>query len=187
MIQKKAHGHRDDDAQIHKNVGIKEHGAQDGNLLEQRDARVGDPRHQFVGNLCRLRGRIEHDIFPNKVGQTRAKDGEREARDILVGLERDGEHRVDQRAQRAARKRQQQHEEHASGIIPAHEAKNRAHIHHAFYTEVQIAALFREDFPQRAIQQRHARGNGRRKEAQKVRNCLAHSTLPPLKPTKRSR
>ena len=107
-----------------------------------------------------------------KVGYARAKGGQRQARYVLIGLERNGQEGINQCAQHASADGKQQRDHRAARNIAAHESEGRAHVHHALYAQVQVPGLFGDDFTQRAVQQRNARQHGGIQESKKSAHHL---------------
>ena len=137
------------------------------------DAHPGEHR-----DLC-LKGLVDEalggcaaveDVHAEEVGYAHAERREREAGDILVGAQADGQEAVDQTARHRRQEGADERQDHAQrhirvrgGVlidIRAGEACEAAQIHDARHTQVQIAGLFRDDFAHRAVHDDRPEGDG---------------------------
>lgn len=104
------------------------------------------------------------------VADARAEDRQGQAGHVLVRAQADGQEGVEQSGQSRGGKAAEQRDQNAEDRIRAGEgclelqrtgkARNRADVHDAGNAEVQVAALFRQNLTQRAIENDRAEGNG---------------------------
>ena len=86
----------------------------------------------LAGALCGL-------LFAVLTVSLQAEGGEGQAGDVLVGLERHGEHREQQPAQGGSEEGRQYPHQQAVGVTPHDVAEDGTHRHDALYAQVQAA------------------------------------------------
>jgi len=109
------------------------------------------------GRRCVLVGQA----FAEGVGKARTEDRQGQAGDVLLGLEGDGQDRVQQGAETGAEHTGEDGEGNVVRMISSDEAGGSTHHHQAFDAEVEVAGAFGQRFAQRAQKQRNSHAHGR--------------------------
>ena len=113
-----------------------------------------------------------------------AEDGQRQAGDILVGPEGDGEEGIEEAPQGGGQKgrdKGQDHRHHGDGVPSGNaliekrgdEAGGAAHIEKPLHAQVQVAGFLGQDLPQGAVHQGGAHEDGGHKKVHKECHAAA--------------
>ena len=132
---------------------------------------------------------MEFRVPPKEVGHTAAEDGQRQAGDVLVGPEGDGQETVQQTAQGGGGERRQQrdHQTHETGGIGivelieegGRQSRNTAQIHDPGDAQVQVAGFLCQDLAHGAEQNDGAELDSRLNQ---LNNLVDAHLAPPFRP-----
>ncbi len=146
--------HRQQNREVGQEAVGEQHLAQHRNVLEQRQLLAEGAGRGGHGYLAHAAGQLGQGTA-EEVAHAHAEGGQRQTGDILVGAQGDGQHAVDQSAQRARQQRAHQRDQkahhgnrrHRRLLIEerARQTGNAAHVHHARHAQIQVARLFRQD------------------------------------------
>lgn len=90
-IEHPSHGNGDDNAQVDHEVVGEEQLADDGDVGEEIGKELGGEQVIQVGADDQAAACLDAIVFAEKLAKTHAEDGQRQASDVLVGAEGDGE------------------------------------------------------------------------------------------------
>ena len=151
--------HGDGDGQVDHDAQVLPGGT--GEQDREGETEGGECLQVGVAFLTQARHDEAHDA--------RAEDGQGQTRDVLVGLEADGQDAVEQTHETCGEESGQDAQDHdeESGDVPCQDqsldhgtAACRAYAHDTGDTQVEVAYLLGDDFTRGAVEEGHAQGDG---------------------------
>ena len=174
------HGHGQNDGQIYHKAVAEQQGAHGAHARQSGD--IG-PIGGAGGSHGDLTDAASHGIqaAAEEVCDAAAENGQRQAGDILIGPEGDGQKAVNQAAQSGCQKRGdegQQQTDNGGGILAVdlveergRKACNAAQIHDAGDTQVQVAGFLRQNFANGAVHDDGAEEHGGLEQLCQLSTC----------------
>ena len=187
-VEEQLEHHGQHDGQIHHEAIVQQ---QPAHYAEVRDGVDGGPVHGAGGGHGDLAHAAGHGVqgAAEEVGHAAAEDGQRQAGDVLVGPEGDGQETVQQTAQGGGGERRQQgdHQTHEAGGIGVVElieeggrqSRDAAQIHDPGDAQVQVAGFLCQDLAHGAEQDDGAELDGRLNQLNNLVDAHLAPSFPP--------